>query len=130
MYRFKAAMLIMLAFLIGCASNVEPFQGPIDSFQGQIEEVGESSYIVDCSDEMNKGKGDNVNSIGYGCTVHYSDETAFYDTDGKSLSIDKFLPGSEVKVILTKPVDIRRNKESKQQKTLVSKEIVLIEAAK
>ena len=119
MYRFIAGVLLLIILLTGCASNTV-------SFQGQIEDVGEGSFVVNCTDEMNKGAKDNINSIGYGCPVYYSDGTIFYDTDGKSITIDKFLQGSEVKVILTKPVNIRNNKENKQPKILMMKEMILI----
>ena len=122
MYRVIAVLVIAAIFLMGCTKSTE-------SFQGQIEDIRTSSFIVDCSDEVNKGKKGPINAIGYRCSVEYTSNTIFTDANGKLLTIHDLLPGSEVKVILSKPANIRRNFESKNSKPLIAKEIVLMKQA-
>lgn len=122
MHRVIAALVISAIFLAGCAK-------PTESFQGQIGDIGANSFIVDCSDEVNKWKKGPINSIGYQCSVEYTTDTAFTDVNGNILTIHDFLQGSEVKVILSKPINIRRNLESKNSKPLTAKEIVLLKQA-
>ncbi|MEF2246345.1 hypothetical protein [Paenibacillus sp. IITD108] len=122
MYRVIAALVISAIFLAGCAESTE-------SFQGNTWEIGTSSVVVDCSDEVNKGKKGPINAIGYGCSVEYTSNTTFKDVNGKSITINDLIPGSEVKVVLSKSVNIRRNIESKNPKPLIAKEIVLLKQA-
>lgn len=115
-------LVITVLFLAGCTASTE-------SFQGQIENISESSFIINCTDEVNKGKKGGINDIAYGCMVDYTSATAFQDANGQILTVDDFLPGSEVEVILAKPVNIRKNFESDKRTTLTAKEIILVKRA-
>lgn len=95
------ALLLLVLLLTGCANRT-------DSFQGIIESVEEGSFIVGCSDEINKGK-KNVNDIGYLCAVNYTDETKWLDPAGNELAMEDFIKGSEVKVILSKKVQFNQD---------------------
>lgn len=57
----RAAMILIFLgiILVGCGRSTE-------SFQGQIEDVKANSIVVNCSDEVNKGKKGAIDSIGYG----------------------------------------------------------------
>ncbi|OMF23225.1 hypothetical protein BK133_24540 [Paenibacillus sp. FSL H8-0548] len=118
MNRIFAILVMSAMFLVGCTKSTE-------SFQGVILEVKGSSMIVDCSAEVNKGKQGPIDSIGYGCSIEDISSKALQDVNGKSLTINDFLPGAEVKVILSKPFNIRRNVESNNPKSLTAKKIVL-----
>lgn len=120
----RAAMILIFLgiILVGCGRSTE-------SFQGQIEDVKANSIVVNCSDEVNKGKKGAIDSIGYGCTVHYTDQTTFRDESGKSLTVNDFSSGLTVKVILMKPVNISRGRgsfENEKPSILTAKEIVLL----
>lgn len=93
--------------------------------EGSVWEANEEDLVVDCSDEVNKGR-ETVNSIGHGCRVKYSSKTVFQNTDGESLSYDDLLLGAEVVVTLTKKVNIRNKSERKQKLELAAKEVTLI----
>ncbi len=60
-----------------------------------------------------------INSIGYGCgvTVH---ETSFQDDKGNPLKADDFVKGTNVKVVLATPVNIRSKTEARSLGDLVA----------
>lgn len=115
-----AMILIFLGIiLVGCGRYTE-------SFQGQIEDVKVNSFVVNCSEEVNKGKKGAINDIGYGCPVQFTDQTTFRDESGKSLTVNDFSSGLTVKVVLTKPVNIRGSFEKEKPIVLTAKEMVLL----
>ena len=115
-----AMILIFLGIiLVGCGRSTE-------SFQGQIEDVKVNSFVVNCSEEVNKGKKGAINDIGYGCSVQFTDQTTFRDESGKSLTMNEFSSGLTVKVVLTKPVNIRGSFEKEKPIVLTAKEMVLL----
>jgi|GEM_PF-1677313 len=119
MNRVIATFVVIAALLAGCIESTS-------SFQGQIQDIREDRFIVDCSDEVNRGKKGVVNTIGYGCSVEFTNETTFRDADGKPLTFNEFNLGSTVRVILSKPVNIRRNIESDKPSVLIAKEVILL----
>ncbi|WP_424769318.1 hypothetical protein [Paenibacillus sp. sgz302251] len=115
-----ALILIFLSIiLVGCVRSTE-------SFQGQIEDVKADSFVVNCSEGVNKGKKGAINDIGYGCPVQFTDQTTFRDESGKSLTMNDFSSGLTVKVVLTKPVNIRGSIEKEKSVVLTAKEMVLL----
>lgn len=112
---FFLALLTAALLITGCNRSTKAFQGPIDA-------VMDNGFKVGCSEVMNKGK-KNINSIGYDCTVTYTSDTIFTDASGNTLTPDDYLPGSEVRVILTKPARFKPDMSS----TLTAEEIILIQ---
>jgi len=58
MNRAVATLMIIVVLITGCMRFTE-------SFQGQIQDVRESGLIIDCSDEVNRGKKGVINTIGW-----------------------------------------------------------------
>jgi hypothetical protein len=119
MYRAAFMLALFVLFLVGCGNSTE-------SFQGQIDQVRANSFIIDCSNAVNKGEKGVINTMGYGCPVNYTNETVFRAENGASLNASDFSLGSTVKVILAKPINIRRNIEKDKPSALYAKEIVLL----
>ncbi|RCW39107.1 hypothetical protein [Paenibacillus prosopidis] len=122
MLRLVIIIVFLGSFLVGCGNSIE-------SFEGQIEKVETNRFIVDCSDEANKGKRGAIIDIGYGCPVQFTDQTTFRNESGNSLKMSDFSPSSIVNVILVKPVNIRKNIEKEKSFVLTAKEIVLLTRA-
>lgn len=95
MNRFVIIVAFFVIILAGCSRSTE-------SFQGQIEEVGDNRFVVNCSTEVNKGKKGGINAIGYGCPVDYTNQTSFRDENGNSLTAKE--------IILLGGVSISKNK--------------------
>jgi hypothetical protein len=102
-------------FLAGCGST--------SSFEGTLEEINENSIVVNCSDEMNKGKKGDIIDIGYLCPVQITDKTILSETNGDILSILDFPNSSSVRIVLTKPVNIKKD----HSRNFVAKEIILLQ---
>lgn len=121
----KALFLLLIlaitgGLLAGCGAATS-------TIEGDVWEITDEGFIINCSDEVNKGR-QNVNSIGYGCLVNYSSETVFQNANGEALPLKELPSGTEVLVTLTKSVNIKRAFEREQQLELVAKEIALIKA--
>src|SRR5690606_2242143 len=119
MYRVMATLLIALMFLTGCTK-------PTDSIEGPIEDISDSSFVINCSDEVNRGKKGPINGIGYRCSVEFTDQTVFRDMHGNSLTVNEFISGSTVKVTLSEPVDLRKRMESDKPLGLVANDVILL----
>lgn len=59
MKRISVLFVIVSLFLAGC--------GLTSSFEGTIDEIKDNSIVVNCSNEVNKGKNGAIYDIGYLC---------------------------------------------------------------
>jgi hypothetical protein len=119
MVRLVVLLLFLSILLVGCGN-------PVSSFKGEVNNIQEKGFLIGCSDAANKGKKGNIDSIGYGCNVQYTEKTVFRDMNGKSLRADDISLSSTVSVNLEKPVDIRKKFEKSKPFVLTAKEIVLL----
>ena len=84
------------------------------TFQGAIERVENGRISVNCSDEMNRGKGGSSDDIGYICGIETTQQTVYRDENGSELKASDFKTGEVVKVVLTKAADFRASKPGKR----------------
>ncbi|PZD94977.1 hypothetical protein DNH61_15150 [Paenibacillus sambharensis] len=105
--------------LAGCGSKTK-------SFQGQIEEITTDKLVVDCTDEVNKGKKGDINAIGYGCSVQLTPVTTYSDEAGNKLAVKDLTDGAMVNITLAKPVNIRSGFESDKPLVLTAQEVVVL----
>jgi hypothetical protein len=103
--------------LVGC--------GSIQTFEGNLDSIKDGVFIVNCSDEVNKGKGKNINGIGYLCTVNVNSKTKLLDEHGTTLKMTDFPLESNIRVVLVKSENIKKI-EKGQQQNLVASEIILL----
>jgi hypothetical protein len=103
--------------LVGC--------GSIKTFQGKLDSIKDGVFIINCSDEVNNGKGKNINGIGYLCNVKVTNNTKFLDEHGTTLKITDFPLESNIRVVLMQSENIKEI-EKGQQLNLVAKEIILL----
>ncbi|RAP76093.1 hypothetical protein [Paenibacillus montanisoli] len=120
MFRVVIVFICLGLLLVGCRSSDD------EGLEGQIEKVETNHFVVDCSDEANKGKKGAIDAVGYGCNVEYTHQTIFRDESGKALKIDDFSSGSIVNVVFEKPVNIRESIAKKKPFVVTAKEIVLL----
>ncbi|MET3695832.1 hypothetical protein SAMN05877753_102639 [Bacillus oleivorans] len=91
----------------------------LNTFDAKLDIRGESTFIVDCSNEVNRGK--NSTDEGYSCTVKITEKTTFRNENGDEIRIDDFTEGDYVRVIHSDLLGIsRENREVK------AKEIILL----
>jgi hypothetical protein len=102
--------------LVGC--------GSIKTFQGRLDSIQDGVFFVDCSDEVNKGKGKNINGMAYLCHVKLTNNTKFLDENGTSLKMTDFPLETNVRVVLVQSENIKKA-EKEQKLNLVAKEIIL-----
>ena len=115
-------LLIMTAFILaGCSKS-------IDYVQGEIREVQANRFYVDCSDEVNKLKNKPASTVRHSCYVNFTSHTIFQDLKGNTLTSNDFLHGSEIKVILSKPMNAKQIKRNAPI-SLSAKEVIRIKAA-
>lgn len=111
-----ATLALMLA---GCGSKTK-------SFQGQIEEITTDTLVVNCTDEVNKGKKGDINAIGYGCNVRLTPATTYLDEAGNKLAAENLTRGAMVNITLAKPVNIRSSFESDKPLMLTVQEVMVL----
>lgn len=92
-------MLCLLA--IACTTNKS-----VISFEATIDGIHEDKIVVNCSDEVNKGKIGPIDSIGYLCNVAFNSTTSFTDHNDNSLLIEDFSVGDLVEIKLSTPQNI------------------------
>lgn len=108
-------ILIVICFILtGCSSPVQTFEDTIDS-------KNDNEFVVNCSEEVNRGKTGNINDIGYLCNVTINSTTIFEDGTGDGLRFEDFEQGDFIRITLTKPQDI-----SEKNRKFDAKEIVLL----
>jgi len=93
----------------------------MSSFDTVIDHISKNEIVVNCSDEINKGK-KQANSIGYLCTVDVHKSTVFKDISGKPLKLEDFASGNLIRIILSKPQPI-----SEKNRRFEASEIILIQ---
>jgi hypothetical protein len=63
--------LMILLIVLAC--------GSIKSFENTIDSINKNEFIVNCSNEVNRGKKGSINSVGYLCNVGINSTTVFKD---------------------------------------------------
>ena len=115
-------MFLMATFILtGCSKSLEYVQGEILSIQA-------NRFYVDCSDEVKTLKNKPASTVRHGCYVNFASHTIFQDLNGITLTSNDFLPGSEIKVILSKPMNTKQIKRNAPI-SLGANEVVRIKAA-
>lgn len=122
MIRVITMFLTATFILTGCSKS-------IDYIQGEILEIQANRFYVDCSDEVNKLKNKSASTVRRGCYVKFTSHTIFQDINGNILTSNDFLPGSEIKAILSKPLNAKQLKRNAPI-SLGAKDVVRIKAAK
>jgi hypothetical protein len=118
------SLLVMLGIVLSGCRHADWSIGEVD---GQIERIAPDHFDVDCTDEVNIGKKGAIDSIGYGCRIAITDETTFQDDKGNSLKEDDFVNGTNVKVVLATPVNIRSKTEAKEPLDLVAASFIRVD---
>lgn len=95
----------------------------VDVLTKKVEIIEEGKLYFDCSEEMNKTKGDNINSIGYLCSVFINEQTTLSDINDQLLTLNEFKVGDVIKIYFSTPQIINEN-----NKSFVAKEIMRIES--
>ncbi|QMV40033.1 hypothetical protein [Cohnella cholangitidis] len=116
MIRVIAIFVIISLLIVGCGSSVSTFEGTVEAYH-------DDRLLVNCSDEVNKGK-KNIDDVGYICSVQVTDKTNVTDEAGNPLEIEQLPQSAFVKVTLVKARNIK-DSESRRSK-LEAKEIVLM----
>jgi hypothetical protein len=99
-------ILVVLVNLTACSINkVEKIE------KVEIDSISGDKIVINCSDEVNRDKTGNINSIGYLCQAMITDKTKFIDQLGNDVSIKEFKSGDIVKIILAEPVDINEEQQ-------------------
>lgn len=100
------SLVLILVLLGGCAY--------VKTIEVEFEEAGEGHIVVECSDEIVRGK-KAVNDLAYYCEVNVSDQTTYINSSGESLTLESFLNevemGSELKIELEKRQYIKKTQE-------------------
>lgn len=100
--------------MIGC-SKVEIFETSLDS-------INEDTFIVNCSNEVNRNKTGALEDIGYLCNVEITEQTRIFNDENKEISINDFNEGDRIQITLAKPIDI-----NEKNRTFKAKEIVKLQ---
>jgi len=116
MIRVIAIFVIISLLIMGCGSRVSTFEGTVDAYH-------DDRLLVNCSDEVNKGK-KNIDDVGYICSVQVTDKTRVTDEAGNPIDIERLPQSAFVKVILLKARNIK--KVESRNSGLVAKELNLI----
>jgi len=93
----------------------------ITTFRGTIDIINEDKFVVDYSDEVNRGKKGGIDSIGYLCNITFNTTTKFVDSKGDSLQFEGFSMGDSIRINLSKPQVI-----SESNRQFEATEIVLL----
>ncbi|MFX3632306.1 MAG: hypothetical protein ACE3L7_22310 [Candidatus Pristimantibacillus sp.] len=112
-------LLIVVCFLM----TVTACGSPVETFEDTIDSMNDNGFLVNCSEEVNRGKTGNINAIGYLCNVDITNTTSFEDDQGNALQYEDFVQGDFIRITLAKPQNI-----SETNRTFDAKEIVLLEA--
>jgi hypothetical protein len=96
-------------------------------FEGRLHSIKDDFFIVNCTDEVNKGReGEVISAVGYTCGVELTESTKFLDENGMDLTIKDFPLESKVRVVLVRSENIKEKIEKEQQLNLVAKEIIML----
>jgi hypothetical protein len=113
--KFSKIMMVLFTVLIaGCSTT--------DSFEGYVFGTDNNILSVDCSEVVNKGK-NNVETIGYLCSVEINEKTEIMTENEGSLSLNDLKDGQKIKVILAERRSISKSVESRE---VTAKKIVIV----
>jgi hypothetical protein len=116
------SLFVLIGFLlVGCGST------KTETFEGRLHSIKDGFFIVNCTDEVNKGsEGEVISAVGYTCGVELTESTKFLDENGMDLTIKDFPLESNVRVVLVRSENIKEKIEKEQQLNLVAKEIIML----
>lgn len=117
MIRTVILLVTIAAIMVGC--------GFTKTFSGRFEGVKDGVVIMNCSDEVNKGKKGGIDDIGYLCNIKLTADTKLLNENGKPLAIEEFPMESLVKVVLTHRVNIKKYVKGKPT-DLTAEEMILL----
>ncbi len=117
MLRIILAIAVASLLLAGCSAT--------RSFEARFEAIEDGRLVVNCSDEVNRGKR-NVDAVGYPCYVQLTEETRLTDENGGEFAARDLKSPALLRIVMTKPRKIDE-KPSSRTTDLVAKEIVLLE---
>ncbi|RAP75094.1 hypothetical protein [Paenibacillus montanisoli] len=111
-----AGVLLLCLALSACGS----LSGKLSSFEKkEIDTVKENEILVNCSEEVNRGKKGNIIDIGYLCSVKVDEATAIEDQAGRQLQFSELSQGDTVTVEFAKSVNIRKGHVAVQAAKIV-----------
>jgi len=116
MYRILLTLGIAALLLAGCSAT--------RSFEARFEAMEDGDLLVNCSDEVNRGKRA-IDAIGYVCRVQITEETKLSAENGRGFDLGNLQPSDPLKIILTQPRQIAKEANSRTS-GLVAEEIVLL----
>ncbi|QHT59307.1 hypothetical protein GXP70_04530 [Paenibacillus lycopersici] len=94
-----AVPLLGLALVLSACSTVKSFEDTIDT-------VNDHEFLVNCSDEVNRGKHGDADDIGYLCRIEITGNTKLNDADGNPLKFEDFVHGDTIRISFPKGVNI------------------------
>ncbi|MBM7568038.1 hypothetical protein [Paenibacillus sacheonensis] len=110
---FLVILLVVLWFVTGGSGTVKTFETTIDSVQAQDQDQDQDQnqdndrgLLVNCSDQVNRGKHGDRDDIGYLCSIKVTDGTKLADADGTPLTFDDFANGDSVRITFSKGKNI------------------------
>ncbi|WP_219834119.1 hypothetical protein [Paenibacillus sp. R14(2021)] len=119
-----ALLLLVILFIVlwfvsgGRGSTVK-------SFEDSIETIQNREFLVNCSDEVNRGKHGAIDDVGYLCNIKVTSETKLADADGKPLRFEDFAYGDTIRITFSKGKNISSNKK----RTFDAAEIIRLQQA-
>jgi hypothetical protein len=113
---FIFVLVIVVLYIRGC--------NPTEAFDTSLDTVETNRFQVNCSQEINKNNHGAINDVGYMCDVQLTDETKLIDQAGKTLTVNDFKSGDNIRVILKKRQYITETKREFE-----ASEIILLDKA-
>lgn len=108
------ALLISCILLSGCGNA-----DLLSNILTEAEIIEEGKLYFDCSEEINKTKGDTVNSIGYLCSVIINEQTVLTDNNNQTLTLNEIKAGDLINIYFVTPQNINDNNKSFEAKKIV-----------
>ncbi|QHW29543.1 hypothetical protein GZH47_00985 [Paenibacillus rhizovicinus] len=94
----------------------------VKSFEDNIETIQNHEFIVNCSDEVNRGKHGSNDDVGYLCNINVTNETNLADVDGKQLRFEDFALGDPIRITFAKGKNI-----SKKNRAFDASEVIRLQ---
>lgn len=105
MLRYGFISIVISVLMFGCSGT--------NSFEVKLLENRKGYLKVDCSDEVSKEE-NNVEDIGYLCTVLVSDKTKLLNKKGNKLSVEEISKGANLKITLNGPYKISKKEDTRE----------------